>query len=113
MFNGDIITNPPFKYTNEFIINALESVPVGNKVAMFLKINYLSGKKRFDEIYSKFPPLRVYVFTRSVSCSKNNRPEGFKSNAMDFVWMVWEKGVAGPTEIKWIDNSRRRNERNN
>ena len=38
---GDIITNPPFKYTNEFIKKSLDSIDYGNKVAMFLKINYL------------------------------------------------------------------------
>lgn len=43
---GDIITNPPFKYTNEFILKSLESVSMGNKVAMFLKLNYLSGQKK-------------------------------------------------------------------
>lgn len=101
-YEGDIITNPPFKYTTEFILKALESVPEGNKVAMFLKINYLSGKARYKEIYSKFPPQRVYVFTGRLACSKNNTPEGFKANGMDFVWMVWEKGKYAPTELRWI-----------
>ena len=47
---GDIITNPPFKLTTEFIIKSLASIEDGNKVAMFLKINHLTGKnglKRF------------------------------------------------------------------
>jgi hypothetical protein len=101
-FNGDIITNPPFKYSTEFILKALDSIPMGNKVAMFLKINYLSGKKRYNEIYSKYPPYRVYVFSGRVACSKNNTPEGFKGGAMDYVWMIWEKGKLGPTELKWI-----------
>lgn len=102
-FNGDIITNPPFKYTTEFILKALDSVPVEHKVAMFLKINYLSGKKRYKEIYSKYPPYRVYVFSGRVACSKNNKPEGFKGGAMDYVWMIWEKGKQGPTHLKWIN----------
>lgn len=101
-FDGDIITNPPFKYTIQFILKALEAVPEGNKVAMFLKINYLSGKARYREIYSKFPPQRVYVFSGRVACSKNNTPEGFKGGAMDYVWMIWEKGKYAPTELKWI-----------
>lgn len=101
-FDGDIITNPPFKYTTEFILNSLEAIPMGNKVAMFLKINYLSGKRRYKEIYSKYPPYRVYVFTGRIACSKNNDPEGYKGGAMDYVWMIWEKGKLGPTELKWI-----------
>ena len=101
-FVGDIITNPPFKYTTEFILNALEAVPEGNKVAMFLKLNYLSGKRRYEQIYSKFPPQRVYVFSSRIACSKNNTPEGFKGGVMDYAWFVWEKGQYAPTELKWI-----------
>ena len=101
-FDGDIITNPPFKYTTHFIQKSLSAVPEGNKVAMFLKINYLSGKARYRDIYSKVPPQRVYVFSSKISCSKNNAPEGFKHGAMDYVWMVWEKGKYSPTELKWI-----------
>ena len=101
-FDGDIITNPPFKYSTEFILKALEAVPMGNKVAMFLKINYLSGRKRYKEIYSKFPPYRVYVFSGRVACSKNNKPDGFKHGAMDYAWFIWEKGKLAPTELKWI-----------
>lgn len=99
---GDIITNPPFKYTNEFILKSLESIKEGQKVAMFLKINYLSGKKRYREIYSKFPPYKVYVFSGRTSCSKNNTPEGFKGGAMDYAWFIWVKGQYAPTELKWI-----------
>lgn len=101
-FNGDIVTNPPFKYTNEFILKSLDSIPMGKKVALFLKLNYLTGKKRYKEIYSKFPPYRVYVFSTRVACSKNNTPEGFKNGALDYAWFIWEKGKIGPTEIKWI-----------
>lgn len=99
---GDIITNPPFKHTTEFILKALDSVDMGSKVAMFLKINYLSGKARFMDIYSKYPPLKVYVFTGRIACAKNNQPELFKGSAMDYVWMIWEKGQLAPTQLKWI-----------
>lgn len=101
-FDGDIITNPPFKYTSQFILKSLESVPMGGKVAMFLKLNYLPGKARYRDIYSKFPPYRVYVYSGKMACSKNNTPEGFKNGAINFAWYVWEKGKIGPTELKWI-----------
>ena len=99
---GDIITNPPFKYTTEFVLKSLDSVEIGAKVAMFLKLNYLSGQKRYKEIYSKYPPYRVYVFSGRYACSKNNTPEGYKHGAMDYAWLIWEKGKIGPTELKWI-----------
>ena len=102
-FDGDIITNPPFRYTTEFVKQSLNAIPEGRKVAMFLKVNYVSGKRRYKEIYSKFPPQRIYVFTGKRSCSKNNKPENYKHGAMDFAWFVWEKGKYGPCELKWID----------
>lgn len=101
---GDIVTNPPFKYTNEFILKGLDSIQEGNKLALFLKLNYLSGKRRFKEIYSKYPPHTVYVFSGRTSCSKNNTPEGFKNGAMDYAWFIWEKGKYGPTQLKWISD---------
>lgn len=44
-FEGDIITNPPYKYALEFVQKALDSVQVGRKVAMFLKLQFLEGKE--------------------------------------------------------------------
>lgn len=45
-FEGDIITNPPYKYALEFVKKALNSVQDGHKVAMFLKLQFLEGKER-------------------------------------------------------------------
>lgn len=101
-WKGDIITNPPFKFTNEFILKSLECVENGSKIAMFLKINHLSGMKRYKEIYSKYPPYKIYIFTGRMACSKNNDPKGFGSGAIDFAWFIWEKGKYGATELKWI-----------
>jgi len=54
-FDGDIITNPPYKYALEFVQKALESVKPGRKVAMFLKLQFLEGKKR-KGFYQQTPP---------------------------------------------------------
>lgn len=62
-----IITNPPYKYTTEFILHALELLPQGGICAMLLNINYLSGIGRFNAIYKDMPPKAVYVFTGRVS----------------------------------------------
>lgn len=59
-FEGDIITNPPYKYAFEFIQRALESVKPGRKVAMFLKLQFLEGKRR-KEFYQKTPPPELFM----------------------------------------------------
>ena len=69
-FEGDIITNPPYKYALEFVQRALESVKPGRKVAMFLKLQFLEGKARKD-FFSVTPPIRVYVSSSRLMCSKN------------------------------------------
>lgn len=54
-FEGDIITNPPYSAGLEFVERALETVRPGGKVAMFLKVQFLEGKRR-GELFSKTPP---------------------------------------------------------
>lgn len=45
-WNGDIITNPPYKYAADFINKSLSIITYGNKVAMFLTLQFLEGKAR-------------------------------------------------------------------
>lgn len=54
-FEGDIITNPPYSAGLEFVERALETVRPGGKVAMFLKVQFLEGKRR-GELFAKTPP---------------------------------------------------------
>ena len=54
-YDGDIITNPPYRYALEFVEKALEVVTDGHKVAMFLKLQFLEGKAR-RAFFEKAPP---------------------------------------------------------
>lgn len=54
-FDGDIITNPPYKYAEDFIQHALTLIPNGKRVYMFLKVQFLEGKGRRD-LYALYPP---------------------------------------------------------
>ena len=102
-FDGDIITNPPYKYALEFVQTALNTVQQGRKVAMFLKIQFLEGKKR-KEFFQKHPPKVVYVSSSRLNCAMNGDFEKYLSNnAMCYAWFVWEKGFEGNTIIKWIN----------
>lgn len=71
-WDGDIITNPPYKYALEFVKHSLELINIGNKVAMLFKITFLEGKRRFKELFIDNPPKRIYVFTNRIECAKNN-----------------------------------------
>ena len=101
-FDGDIITNPPYKYALQFVEKALESVKTGRKVAMFLKLQFLEGKSR-KKFFLKYPPKTVYVSSSRLICAMNGEFEKYPSSAVAYAWFVWEKGYKGNPEIKWIN----------
>ena len=98
--NGDIITNPPYKYAREFVEKALELVTEGHKVAMFVKLTFLEGQAR-RELFRKYPPTTVYVSSSRLECGKNGVFTGV--SAVAYCWIVWEKGYQGHTHLKWIN----------
>ena len=101
IFKGSIITNPPYKYATEFILKSLELIEPGHHVYMFLKLTALEGQERYERIYSKNPPKKVYVFSKRIPCAKNGEFEKI-SSAVAYAWYVWEKGYKGETIIEWI-----------
>jgi len=96
---ADIITNPPYKYAQEFVERSIELTK--NKVAMFLKLTFLEGQKR-KKMFAKYPPQTVYVFSQRQKCAINGDFENTGSSAAAYAWFVWVRGYSGPTQIKWI-----------
>lgn len=101
-FNGDIITNPPYKIALDFVKHSLDIIPEGNKVAMFLKLQFLEGKAR-KEFYKNDPPKKIYVASGRLVCAMNGDFEKYKSSAVAYAWFIWEKGYKGSPEIDWIN----------
>lgn len=104
-WKGDIVTNPPYKYATDFIYKSLRIIEKGNKVAMFLKVQFLEGKER-RKLYEKFPPKVIYVSSSRILCAKNADFSGMKAGgggAVAYAWFVWEKGYSGSTILKWIN----------
>lgn len=104
-WNGDIITNPPYKYGLEFVEHALKIIPDGNKVAMFLKLQFLEGKRR-KKLFEANPPKTLYVSSSRLLCAKNADFEGMRKgggSAVAYGWFIWQKGFNGRTEIVWFN----------
>ena len=102
-FDGDIITNPPYKYAKEFVEHALKLVTDGHKVVMFLKLQFLEGKAR-RKMFEKLPPKRIYVSTSRLCCAMNGDFGKYsKSNAVTYAWFVWEKGFDGEPVVRWFN----------
>lgn len=103
-WNGDIVTNPPYKYAKEFVEKALEIIPAGNKVAMFLKIQFMESKGR-KHLFKSQPPKTIHVSSSRLLCAKNGDFDHLKKNgsAVSYCWFVWEKGYSGDTKINWFN----------
>lgn len=99
VFDGDIITNPPYKFAQEFIEHGLELLPEGKKLCMFLKVQFMEGKSR-RKLYEENPPKTIWVSSSRIKCGKNGE---FKESMVAYAWYVWEKGYHGPTTIKWFN----------
>ena len=103
-WEGAIVTNPPFKLAKEFVEKSLNLVGNGQKVAMFLRLQFLDGLNRY-ELFKKCPPKRVHIFSRRVRCAKDGDFTQYKSGGIQSnAWFVWEKGYQGKPEIDWINH---------
>lgn len=104
-WDGDIITNPPYKYAKEFVEKAMSIISNGRKVAMFLKLTFLESKSR-KELFKKCPLKILYVSSSRLQCAKNGDFETDKKGsgtAIAYGWYIFQKGYEGEPIIKWIN----------
>ena len=99
-WHGDIITNPPYVKCMEFVERALEVVDDGAKVAMFLKLEFLTSKKR-RALFERSPFKTMWVSSATLQCLPNGEP--CTGQLMTYAWFVWEKGYKGDPVIKWFN----------
>jgi hypothetical protein len=100
-FNGDILTNPPFKLAEKFIEKGIELIGDNSHLFLFLKIQFLEGQKR-KELFKKYPPKYVYVNSARQLCAKDGEFEKYTSTTQFYAWYIWEKGYEGETMLRWI-----------
>jgi hypothetical protein len=93
-----IVTNPPFKLALAFLKQSLAFSRF--KVALFLRIQFMTGKERV-EFLRKNPPIRIHVFVGRPSCL--NLEGKTLGTGMNFAWFIWEKGFKGKPTIDWLD----------
>lgn len=104
-WNGDIITNPPFKYAQNFVEKSMEILEDGKHLALFLKVQFLEGRSR-KKMFEKYPPKYIFVSSSRLLCAKNADFAGMIAgggSAVAYAWYVWEKGYKGDTILKWFN----------
>lgn len=80
----DIITNPPFKYAEQFIRRAHQlDAPF---IAMYLKVQFWNAAKRW-QLWKDHPPKAIHPLMWRVDFT------GGKNATMDCMWCVWGENV--------------------
>lgn len=99
-FKGDILTNPPFSCSLDFMKKSLELIENGSLAIFLVKLNYLSGKER-NKLYKSNPPKLILVYSYRIGCGKGG---DFSKvvKGMDYCWIVFQKGYSGRTQLDWI-----------
>ena len=97
-----LIKHKEFAKAKRLLKKALQTIPEGHKVAMFLRLLFIEGQGR-RELFDQYPPVRIYAFSKRVYAGKNGELENTKGNsAMAFAWFVWEKGNTNLPTLHWI-----------
>lgn len=97
-FDGDIVTNPPYKYATEMAYKFYE---LSNKFAIYVNLSFLTSQRR-KELFEKIPPKTIYIMSKRIHCAKGGDFEKFNNGAIDYCWIVWDKSYKGETIVKWL-----------
>jgi hypothetical protein len=100
-----VITNPPFKLGEEFVLRALDVAREG--VAIFARSVFIESIGRYRNIFEHTPPSKFAQFTERVPLVKG-RVDPKAVTATSYAWLVWEKkgGNEWP-RLMWIPPCRR------
>lgn len=98
----NIVTNPPFRWAQEFIERAL--MLTTGKIALFLRLSFLEGQER-GRFFPTTPLARVWVMSRRVPMQKGRLAQQDEKGGgvIAFAWFVWEHGHEGPPTLGWLD----------
>jgi hypothetical protein len=106
-----VITNPPFRLGEEFVLRALHIARQG--VAMLARTVFLESIGRYEGLFRHAPPNKFAQFTERVPMVKG-RLDIKATTATGYAWLVWEKSQRSRLpRLMWIPPCRRQLERAN
>lgn len=77
-----VITNPPFSHARQFVERSL---PLGDWVVMFLRLNFLGSSRRNSFFRQQMPD--VYIVPDRPSFTTDGR-----TDSIEYAWFVWPPG---------------------
>jgi len=105
-----VITNPPFRLAEDFVLKALNIARVG--VAILARTVFLESSGRYRAIFLTSPPQIFAQFVERVPMVKG-RLDKSATTATGYCWLVWDKrDNVGFPRLTWIPPCRKVLERN-
>ena len=99
-----VITNPPFKLAEEFVLRSLTVARKG--VAILARTVFLESIGRYQNIFYQYPPTIFAQFVERVPMIKG-RLDKKATTATGYCWLIWEKDSISPPKLAWIPPCRR------
>ena len=93
-----IVTNPPYRIAQEFVQEGFKYAKVQYHL---LRLNFLEGKRRKQELYSQQHLKRVFLFSYRISCAKGVQEEP-QANAVAYAWFEFDRDYVGNPELVWL-----------
>ena len=103
-----MITNPPFRLAEAFVLKALGIARCG--VAILARTVFLESIGRYKGIFHDNPPTKFAQFTERVPMVRG-RLDGKATTATGYAWLVWENGVTSEPRLMWVPPCRKSLER--
>jgi hypothetical protein len=103
-----VITNPPFRLAENFVLRALKISR--NGVAILVRTVFLESVGRYEAIFKEAPPTKIAQFVERVPMVRG-RLDGKATTATSYAWLVWEKHALPIPRLIWIPPCRKALER--
>jgi hypothetical protein len=103
-----VITNPPFRLAEEFVIRSLEIARRG--IAILARSVFLESVGRYKGIFRDAPPTAFAQFVERVPMVRG-RLDSKATTATGYAWLVWHKGQTGEPRLMWVPPCRKLLER--
>lgn len=97
-----IITNPPYKYAQEFVEKSLEHLKNGGKVVMLLRLSFLESSKRYH-FFRDSGLKTVFVSSKRITMYPFGEDAPKNSGTLAYAWFMWEKGYKQEPTIEWFN----------
>lgn len=99
-----IVSNPPFKLAEQFILKALKQSRVG--CAFLVRTTFVESVGRYKRLFEICPPAKVAQFVERVPMVKG-RLDRKASTATGYCWLVWTHDNTKSSEMVWIPPCRK------